>query len=472
MAKSPALSSGRMTGDVASVPDRSDPVMPILLEFESPTAALVNQRAPAGARYTTWSIALMCAAFVVVANTVPIDRVVSTTGKVVATAANVVVQPLETSIVRSIDVREGQLVKTGDLLARLDPTFAAADAGSLETQVASLQAEVNRLQAEVSDQPYIPDGTAPSQLQSMMFVQRHAERAFRLENYRQKIDSSRAKVAQAVGDIESYGQRLIGARSVEAKRMELQKLEVGSQLNTLAARDARLELERNLQTSQTTADSYRRDLDAIAAERDSYAQQIRTESSQTLTEQGRKLAEAKENLNKARLRRNLVELRADRDSIVLSVAPVSVGSVMQSGDQFVTLVPVDSPLEVETIVDGRDAGFVSVGDTTTIKFDTFPYYTHGTAEGVVRAVSPDSFRNPNADRQGKLGRPQASEDFGTLYYRTKISLDTIKLHNLPPGFRMAPGMPVTADIKIGERTVMRYLLQRMIPATTEGMREP
>jgi HlyD family secretion protein len=91
---------------------------------------------------------------------------------------------------------------------------------------------------------------------------------------------------------------------------------------------------------------------------------------------------------------------------------------------------------------------------------------------VVRAVSPDSFRNPNADRQGKLGRPQASEDFGTLYYRTKISLDTIKLHNLPPGFRMAPGMPVTADIKIGERTVMRYLLQRMIPATTEGMREP
>ncbi len=471
MARTPALSAG-MSGDVASVPDRSDPAMPILLEYESPTAGLVGLPAPTGARYTTWSIALLCASFLVVANTVPIDRVVSTTGKVVATAANVVVQPLETSIVRSIDVREGQLVKNGDLLARLDPTFAAADAGSLETQVASLQAEVNRLQAEVSDKPYVTDGTAPGQLQMMIFVQRHAERAFRLENYTQKIDSARVKVSQAVGDIESYTQRLAGARSVEAMRQELQRLRVGSQLNTLAARDARIEAERNLATAQSGANSYRRDLDAIAAERDSYAQQIRTESSQTLTEQGRKLSEAKENLNKARLRRNLVELRADRDSIVLSVAAVSVGSVMQSGDQFVTLVPVDSPLEVETIVDGRDAGFVTVGDVTTIKFDTFPYYTHGTAEGVVRAVSPDSFRNPNADRQMKMGRPQASEDFGTLYYRAKISLDTIKLHNLPPAFRMAPGMPITADIKIGERTIMQYLLQRMIPATTQGMREP
>ena len=471
MARTPALSSG-MSGDVASVPDRSDPVAPILLEYESPTAGLVNQRAPAGARYTTWSIGLLCASFLVVANTVPIDRVVSTTGKVVATAANVVVQPLETSIVRSIDVREGQLVKNGDLLARLDPTFAAADAGSLETQVASLQAEVNRLEAEVSDKPYITDGTAPGQLQMMTFVQRHAERAFRLENYRQKIDSARVKVSQSVGDIASYVQRLGNARSVETMREDLERLRVGSHLNTLAARDARIEVERNLATAQSSADASRRDLDAISAERDSYAQQVKTESSQTLTEQGRKLSEAKENLNKARLRRHLVELRADRDSIVLSVAAVSVGSVMQSGDQFVTLVPVDSPLEVETIVDGRDAGFVTVGDATTIKFDTFPYYTHGTAEGVVRAVSPDSFRNPNADRQMKMGRPQASEDFGTLYYRAKISLDTIKLHNLPPAFRMAPGMPITADIKIGERTIMQYLLQRMIPATTQGMREP
>jgi hemolysin D len=472
MAKSPTITNRPASGDVASVPDRSDPLAPILLEFESPTAALVSMPVSASSRYTTWSIAVMFGTFVVMASTMPMDRVVSTTGKVVATAANVVVQPLETSIVRSIDVREGKLVKAGELLARLDPTFAAADAGSLETQVASLQAEVNRLLSEVMDKPYLPDGSGPSQLQSMIFVQRHQERAFRLENYRQKIDSARVKVQQANGDIASYSERLITARQVENMRLELERGQVGSKLNSLQARDARQEVERTLATAQAAANSAQRDLEAIAAERDSYAQQIKTESGQSLTEQGRKLSEAKENLNKAALRRNLVELRADRDSIVLSVAPVSVGSVMQSGDQFITLVPVDSPLEVETIVDGRDAGFVSVGDRTSIKFDTFPYYTHGTAEGLVRAISPDSFRNPNADRQGKLGRPQASEDFGTLYYRAKISLDTIKLHNLPPAFHMAPGMPVTADIKIGERTIMQYLLQRMIPLTTEGMREP
>ncbi len=446
----------------------------MVLEFESPTAALIAQRIPVSARYTTWVLVTLFAALFAVAATVPIDRVVTTTGKVVTTAANVVLQPLETSIVKSIDVREGQLVHAGQLLARLDPTFAQADAGALEQQVSSLQAEVNRLTAEQQGRDYLSDGSATGQLQAMIFTQRHAERAYRLENYRQKIDSLQVKVNQAKSDIESFNQRLTNAKTVEAMRKDLERLQVGSKLNTLAAVDTRLEIERGLETARATAQTAQRDLDAMIAERNGYVQQQQGEISQALTDQGRKLSDAKENLHKATLRRALVELRADKESIVLSVAPISVGSVMQSGDQFITLVPVDAPLEVETIVDGRDSGYVQVGDPVTIKFDTFPYTTHGTADGRVMVVSPDSFRNPNQDRAG-LSRPRGggnSEDFGQLYYRTRISLDAIRLHDLPPGFRLAPGMPVTADIKIGRRTLLRYIMQRAIPEVTEGMREP
>ncbi len=458
--------------DIVKVPTASDPSAPVLLEFESPTAALIAQPVPARSRYTTWVLASIFVVGLTLAAVVPIDRVVTSQGRVVATSSNIVVQPLETSIVRSIDVKEGQIVHGGDILARLDPTFAAADLESLGSQTASLQAEVDRLSAEVEQATYVSDGSAPSQLQALLYAQRRAERFFRMENYRQKIDGAQVKVSQSHQDIAAYTERLSLARTLEGKRRELERLQVGSQINTLSAIDTRVEIERNLATAKSTLTSAQRELDALVAERDSYVQQTRTESSQQLTEQSRKLSDSRESWNKAKLRRRLVELRADRDCIVLSVASVSVGSVMQSGDEFIKLVPIDAPLEVEAIIDARDAGFVRVGDQTVIKFETFPYVIYGHAEGTVRAISPDSFRNPNEDRN-RPTRPRGDpQDFGNLYYRGKVSLDAIRLHDLPEGFRLQPGMPITVDVKIGKRTVIEYMLSRVIPATTEGMREP
>lgn len=453
--------------------DKRDPMAPMLLDFQSPSAALIEQRVPAHSRYTLWVLASIFAVALVLMGTVPIDRVVVTQGKVVTGNANIAIQPLETSIVRSIHVREGQMVKPGQLLARLDPTFVAADADSLGTQVASLQAEVDRLRAEVDATPYVGDGSPPSQLQSLIFTQRSAERSFRLENYRQKIDALRVRVASAMSDVESYSVRLGVARQIEAMRMELERQAVGSRLNTFLALQDRNESARLLEAARSQAMGSQRELDALIAERDSYVQSTRAESSQQLTEQGRKLNETKENLTKAQLRRALVEIRAERESIVLSVAPVSVGSVMQSAEQFITLVPTDAPLEIEAILDGRDAGFVARGNPVAIKFDTFSYALYGMAEGTVQVISPDSFRNPNEDRNRQSGRGRAgSTDFGNAYYRARISIDTLKMHDLPPGFRVNPGMPVTADVKIGKRTVLAYLFSRVVPATTEGLREP
>jgi len=456
---------------VAAGADASDPAAPIMLEFESPTAALLAIPVPFRSRFIVWIIASMVAVAVGVAYAMPIDRIVTSTGKVVATDSNIVVQPLETSIVRDIKVKEGQLVHAGDILAKLDPTFTSADAGSLESQVLSLQAEVDRLTAESEDRAYLSDGSPAGQLQSAIFTTRHAEHAAKIENYRQKAESLQVRINQANADIASYKERLAYAASTEAARQELYKLGVGSRLLLLQAQDSRAEAERLMHTAQSTRDGSQRDLDAIIAERNGYIQQFHGEVGQQLTEQGRKLSEAKENLSKAKLRRNLVTVTTDHDAIVLNVAPVSVGSVMQSGDQFITLVPIDAPLEIETLVDGRDAGFVRVGDPVTIKFDTFPYYAYGTSQGTVRVVSPDSFRHP-MDEHEKVSKPRAEMEAGAVYYRVRISIDEMKLHDLPPGTRLTPGMPVTGDIKVGKRTFFQYLMSRVIPATTEGMREP
>ena len=446
------------------------PSLPSLLEFHSPTAALSMVAAQPGARGMTWVVCSLVAACASAAALIPIDKVVTAQGKVVAQSASSVVQPLETAIVRSIEVREGQTVRKGDVLARLDPTFATADVSSLQSQVNSLAAEVARLEAEAGGTTYRPKDDSPvAVLQGVIYTQRKAERAFKNENYTQKISSLQSQVQRAMSDKLGYGERVRIARDLERKRIELERLAVGSQIARLESEATRVEAERGLANAEAQVIQAAREMQALEAERDAYNQQWRGQISQEQTEQGRKLSDAREQLNKAVLRRQLVELRAEQDSVVLSVAKVSQGSVLQSGEQFFTLVQLDAPLEVEVNISGTDAGFVLPGNPVTVKFDTFPFTQYGSAEGRVRLVSADSFTSNPDERQRGAAQQQAS---GPSFYRSRISLDTIKLHDTPAHFRVVPGMPVTADVKVGERTLMSYLLSRVLPVAMDGMREP
>ncbi len=447
-------------------------VSPALLEFQSPSAAIVAAPVPRMARGTIWIVCSLFAACLVALGVIPIDRVVTARGKVVSQAPTLVVQPLETSIVRSIDVAEGQNVRAGDVLARLDPTFAAADVGALTSQVSMLEAEVSRLRAEAEGRPFAYSGAdANLLLQSAIFAQRRSERNFKRQTYQQRIDGLQATVARSEADAQGYRARKVVAEQVVSIRKELERLQVGSRLNSLAATDNRLEMERGLANAIETAESARRELDAMKAERDADEQNWHVEVSQKLAEQTQKLADAREQLNKARLRRGLVELRADRDATVLTVAKISVGSVLQSGEQFITLMPADAPLEVEVNIAGHDDGFVHVGAPVAIKFDTFPFSQYGLAYGRVRTVSADSFTAQD-DAKTRAATAPVNPGSSEPFYRSRIAIDDVKLHNVPVGFHLAPGMPATADINVGKRTVLAYLLGRILPVALEGMREP
>ncbi|MBV8520740.1 MAG: HlyD family type I secretion periplasmic adaptor subunit, partial [Acetobacteraceae bacterium] len=375
------------------VPTRDErTVMPAILEFQSPSTAIITAPIPASARGVIWMITAMFVSCVAAMGLIRIDKVVTATGKVVSQAATLVVQPLETSIVRSVDVDEGQVVRAGDILARLDPTFAAADVGASAAQVASLQAEVSRLQAEVDGRPFTYSGSDPNlSLQAAIFAQRQAERTFHIENYQQQINSLATTIARNLADAAGLQQRLDVAERVEKMRRDLEQLQVGSKLNTLGAVDNRIEIARNMQNAINTAETAKRDLAAKVAERDSYDESWHADLAEKLAESARKLSDAREELSKAQLRRQLVELRADRDATVLTIAKVSAGSVLQPGEQFITLVPIDGPLEVEVDISGRDDGYVHVGDPVAIKFDTFPYHQYGLSYGNVRLISADSF---------------------------------------------------------------------------------
>jgi len=338
-----------------------------------------------------------------------------------------------------------------------------------------LQAQVTRLQAEAEDRPFTYSGVDPNlALQAATYGQRKAEYDFKLENYQQKLDSLAAVVTRSRTDITGYRDRLAYAKTLEQMRKELEKLNVGSKLNTLSAMDTRAEMQRNLDSAEQVAAGAVRDFSAMIAERNGYVQSWHADVAEKLSETIDKLSDARESLNKAQLRRQLVELRADQDATVLSVSKVSVGSVLNSGQQIMSLVPTDAPLEVEANIAANEDGYVHVGDPVAIKFDTFPYMQYGMAHGVVRTISADSFTSQDEQRNptGSVPTPTSGLAAAGMWYRARITLDRIELHNTPAGFHLIPGMPTSDDILVGKRTVLRYLLGRVAPLVTEGMREP
>jgi HlyD family secretion protein len=338
-------------------------------------------------------------------------------------------------------------------------------------QVESYTAQINRLKAQLARKPYVPaTDNSQTALQLQTYNELQAQYNAGVANFDQQIAALKAQLQQSQADAEQYTQRLALANSVEAMRSQLQQMQVGSRLDSLAAADNRLSMAGNLADAVASANKAIGDIASTKAQRDQFIQQWFSNLAQQLQQAENQLAPAQQSLTKDREVHQLVQLRAPSDAVVLNLSNASQGSVLQAGQQFLSLTPLGTPLQGEVDLEGTDSGYVNVGDKVDLKLQTLPYLMYGDLKGVVESVSSSSF-DPEQVQQGAV--PDISGQAPTgLFYRAHIKILENKLHDIPAGFALMPGMPLTGDVKIGKRTVMSYLMKRVLPAFTEGMREP
>jgi hemolysin D len=436
--------------------------------YQSETAEILEAPEPAGVRATVYVLGTFFVALLLVSCITRLDRVISSTsGQVVTTEATTVLQALDPSIIKTIDVHDGQTVHAGDVLATLDPTFAAADVSALKMQIASLDAQVARCEAELAGRAFNPSESADptttryNQIQRAFYLQRKGQYDDQVRSYNEQIAQVTATIAKLQNNQTRYSDRAKIAKEVETMRATLAAAQVGSRLNLLAATDQKTELLRNLEYDQNSLLESQHQLEATTSTRNAFMQQWLAQTSQELVTARNQRDTALQQLEKASKHKDLVRLVAAEDSVVLRMAKLSVGSVLKEGDPLLYLAPLRSPVEAEVHISTRDVGFIRPGDPVKVKLDAFNFIEHGMVEGTVRWISEGAF--------------STNEDSGSAiepYYKARIALTNVDLHSVPEGFRLIPGMTLTADVHIGTRSVLMYLVNGALRGMNEAMREP
>jgi hemolysin D len=404
-----------------------------------------------------------------------VDEIVTAQGKLTTTDSNLVVQPLETSVIRDIHVAVGDIVHRGQPLATLDPTFPKADVDALRNRIAALDATIERLEAELDGREFVAlDPANPEDaVQSRLFRQRKNYLLASLNNYDAQIASLQTELQTNKSEEALTAQRLETLRSIEAMRSELMQAETGSKLNLLLSRGSRLEVEDSLSHLRGGQVDLAHKLERTSAERQVFIEDFGRTALQDLVDNLAKRNAAAEDLKKAELRQHMVVLTTPVDAIVLEIAHRSIGSVVREAETLFSLVPQDAPLQAEVNVDTKDIGEVAVGQPVRLKFDAFPFQKYSTASGVVRVISQDSF-TPEArgDDVARRALPEEARRPPQPFYRVLVDVSDIRLRNLPPQFRMLPGMTLTAEMKVGRRSVISYFLYPLLRGLDESIREP
>jgi hemolysin D len=434
-----------------------------VIEYLPDADEIERSPVPRAAQVTMHVLLLAFASFALWATISEVDLVVIAQGRLVNPLPNVVVQPLETSIIQSVDVRIGQIVKKGDTLATLDATFIQADETQLRLRLSSLETQMQGLERELAgDSTSGRTATnADDHLQASLLSERRANYSAQQAKMAETSAKLRAALATNRNDQQRVASRLRSLKEIEAMQEKMVAQKYGAPLQLLEAQQRSKEVERDLELVQSRELELKRELSAFDAEKLAFERGWRQKTMEDLLSLSRERDALNEQIQKADKRHKLVTLTAPLDSVILDIAKLSPGSIVKEAETFFTLVPLNVNLEAEVSIDSVDVGYIKLGHPVHLKLDAFPYQKHGTLDAHVRTISEDAFR-----------RDTSAKSSADAYYASRLTLSEMKLKNMADSTRLLPGMTLSAEIVVGKRSIISYLAWPLTKGLGEAIREP
>jgi hemolysin D len=413
-----------------------------------------------------------------------VDIVATAQGKIIPSGRTKVIQPFETGVVSAIHVQDGQSVKAGDALIELDSTMNGAELGHLKSDLVSAQLDAARLRAAIAghDDPLAdfkpPEGATPDliQMHRRYLISQTAEQNAKLAAIDRQVAQKEAERATVDATIKKLDATIPLLQERVDIRKQLYQQELGSKLLYLTDLQDLVGQQQDLLVQNSKSREADAAIAALVETRTKTATEYQRALYDDLAKAEQKAAGLAQDVVKAEQRTNLQRLTAPVDGVVQQLAAHTVGGVVTPAEALMTIVPLESHLEIEAMVSNRDIGFIEAGQETAIKVDTFNFTRYGLLHGKILSVSHDAItrEKPQDKTTDKLqsAESSSSEPKGQeLSYAARVSFDRTKMQIEDKLVNLSPGMAVTVEIKTGSRRIISYLLSPLVRYTHESLRE-
>ena len=383
-------------------------------------AAIEKRR---GGAIVIWILAAFFAVFILWAYNAPLDQIVRGPGVLVPSKSAQVVQSLEGGILEEINIREGDVVRKGQEIAKLNATRYRAEVRDFESQILTSEAKLLRLRAELD------------RLDSFVLPKRFSDADPDLASSEEQL--FKARLLQFNSELTAANER----HDLEAEKVTLMESMVAQQVLPAV----------ELLNARTAAN------DARAA-RDNLLATFALERSDEFSELVADLARLRAQVEQSRDQLARSSLYSPTDGIVNTIYTTTLGGVVQSGEPIFEITPLNDELLVEVRIRPEDIAFVNTSMPTTVKLTAYDYTVFGSLKGEISQVSADTLE----DDQGPESTP---------YYKVLVTLIPDGLAERSDAIEIRPGMLADAEVHVGERTIMQYLLKPLIKSK-EALREP
>ena len=421
------------------------------------------------ARKALWALGIGFGGFLIWAALAPLDEGVPTAGMVAIDTKRKTIQHLTGGIVKEVLVREGETVKEGQVLMRLDEAVTKANYESIRQRYLGLSAMQTRLRAEqsgaaklvfdkdvldaVASDPYVAQQVNN---QKQLFETRRAGLQSDLQGLQESIEGVKAQRDAARLMLAQRQQQLALLKEELANTRELVK-------DGYAPRNRQLELERmtaevqaniadltgnSIRSERAVAELTQRTLSRKAEYRKEVESQLADVAREVQADAEKFVAE------KANLQR--VEIRSPAAGQVVGLTVQTVGAVVQPGQKLMDVVPDEQALLLETRIAPHLIDKVHAGLSADIRFNTFAHSPQLVVEGKVLSVSADLLTDPQ--------NPQIA------YYLARLQVTPQGMKSLGQR-QMQPGMPAEVVVKTGERSMLKYLLNPLLKRLAGSMKE-
>jgi adhesin transport system membrane fusion protein len=410
-----------------------------------------------GSRVALWTSAAAVLALLVWAAFAQLDEVTRGDGKVIPSRQVQILQSLDGGIVSEILVHEGQTVKTGELLLKVDPTRFVSSLRENRAQYIALLAKAARLTAVAQGKPFIPPPELAQEAPELVEQERSAYEAKRAEldatvgMARQQLSQRRQELAEVSAKRE---------QATQSYRLTAQELDVTRPLaKTGAVSEVELlRLERDVARYKGERDGAAAQAPRIQAaiseaqhKIDEVELNLRNQARSELSDTKAKLAALSAGSEGLADRVKQAEIRSPMNGTVKQLFANTIGGVVQPGKEIIEIVPSDDALLLEARVHPKDIAFLRPGQKALVKFTAYDFAIYGGLEATLEQIGADTI----------------SDEKGNAFYVVRVRTTHSTLSGLP----IIPGMVAEVDILTGKKSLLTYLMKPVLRAKANALAE-